>query len=79
MRVCRPQPWTTTSAAFLMTMFSKYLPAPTHTSPPVEGRELIAAWIEENLPVLTTPSPTVQVQQPPQSPPPAGNGVRQSV
>jgi len=49
-----------------------------HTSPPVEGSELIAAWIEENLPVLTTPSPTVQVQQQSQSAPPDGKGVRQS-
>jgi len=52
------------------------------TSPPLAGRALIASLIEVNSPTLSTPSPTVHVQQQPQSPsdvPAGGHFVRQSV
>jgi hypothetical protein len=53
------------------------------TSPPASGRALIAAWIEVYLPKLSTPSPTVTVQQQPQESLPSllqhVHGLRQSV
>jgi len=51
------------------------------TSPPASGRALMAAWMEVYLPKLSTPSPTVTVQQQPHEASPLQQlqGLRQSV
>src|SRR5215470_2603485 len=80
-RVCHPQPRRTTSWRCWISTCSKYRPGRMQTSPPVLGSAWIAALIEVYWPTLSTPSPTVFVQQQPHSPSDVEGGhfVRQSV